>query len=536
MIRRAGGLALFAAGTEVAVASEPAAAPTWAIVYAHYKIELMLVLIILSLAVLLARRTWRLKQLAERREADKSRFLAVMSHEIRTPMNAIMTSIELLGRTELDGRQRELMGIAQGAGSSLLQLLDGVLETERLGNAAVQLQSEATDITRLVMEAVDVHRLGAQAKGLDIRVEVASPVDQALWVDGTRLRQVLGNLLSNAVKFTDTGSIRVHLAVEPDGEGTVSLGVSVRDSGIGIAPLRQSALFQPFVQADASTTRHYGGTGLGLAICKQLITLMGGRITLESVEGEGTQVSLHVSQVGTRPLSADEGVRPELLHARPGATVLVVDDMPLNRTVVRLQLEELGYRCLAVGSGEQALQARGAEPWSAVLMDCYLPNMDGYEVVRRWRDREGDAGRRVPIIAISAATDEQHRRRCMDSGFDAVLSKPLDLRELSQCLARLGPTAEGQADPADPRRELWQLFTASCEEDCTQLAAAILAQDRVQSIHHAHRLHGSALVMQQTALARESGAFEQQLRDGLAWEAATRHLGELHERIATLAR
>lgn len=510
------------------------AVPTRAMVYAHYKIELLLVTIIVTLVVLLAHRTWRLKQLAERRAADKSRFLAVMSHEIRTPMNAIMAALQLLAGTQLKPRQSELADVARGAGANLLELLDGVLETERLDQAAVQLQVTATDVNELLVQVVEVHRLSAEAKGLEMQVEITNGVEGALLVDGLRLRQVLGNLLSNAVKFTHNGCIEVHLCVQPDGPSSAELTLTVQDSGIGIPLDRQSALFEPFVQADVSTTRLYGGTGLGLSICKQLVALMGGSIALRSAAGQGSRFTVHCPMLAIGPLPAVQTRYGNVVKAAQGARILVVDDMPLNRRVIGLQLQELGYAFHQACDGEQALRALAEEPWNAVLMDCFLPRMDGYEIVSRWRETEQGAQRRVPIVAISAATDELHHRRCLESGFDAVLGKPLDLDQLSQCLARLCEAAPKEDEPDLVSDELWQLFKATCEDDCTRLAGALQVKDRELAIYHSHRLHGAALVMHQSTLASLSGAYEQQLREGLGWPGAAQRLNEIREVVADL--
>jgi two-component system sensor histidine kinase EvgS len=494
--------------------------PSWEVLFDHFAIEFCLLLVVLAAALCFAFMARRAQRAARQAAADKARFLAVMSHEIRTPMNATLAAVELLRRTALDRRQSDLARLAHSAGAGLLELLDGVLDMARLDADGLDIQPARTDVARLVREVADLHRFGAEAKGLYVHLEIGEPLPDGLWVDPVRLRQVLSNLLSNAVKFTEAGGVRVRVSISGQAEGDLLLHVGVCDSGIGIAPARQHQLFTPFVQADASTTRRYGGTGLGLAICKQLVSLMGGTIGLRSALGQGTEVSLQLPvRLANPALELPESSSPPV-RSTTALKVLVVDDQPLNQQVMALQLKELGHHCTTLSDGAAALVALERGQFQALLLDCYLPHMDGYEVARRWRAIERRENRaRLPIIAVSAANDPAHRELCRANGFDEVLGKPLQLASLSAILASCStpvPALLGDVD-ADITRQLRPQFLAACGADLDELQRALAGHDRQLAIYHAHRLYGAALVMGAEPLAAQAGQLETSLRQGLDW-------------------
>lgn len=497
------------------------AAPSWGVLLSHFAIELGVLLVLLTMSLWMAFVARRAQRAAHRSAADKARFLAVMSHEIRTPLNATLAAVEMLQRTRLDRRQSDLARLAHSAGAGLLELLDGVLDAARLDADGLDIQLASTDVAQLVREVADLHRFSAEAKGLYLQMEIGEPMPESLWVDPVRVRQVLSNLLSNAVKFTETGGVRVQLSVTGTEADGLMLHLAVRDSGIGIVLERRDRLFNAFVQADVSTTRRYGGTGLGLAICRQLLDLMAGSIALRSTPGQGTEVSVQLPvQMASPSLQPLEPDNPPI-RPTTALKVLVVDDQPLNRQVMALQLKELGHHCTTLGDGAAALAALEQGKFQALLLDCYLPQMDGYEVARRWRAIEQRDNRaRLPIIAVSAANDPAHRRLCRETGFDGILGKPLQLGSLSSilasCVAPL-PALLANAD-ADITRQLRPQFLAACSTDLDDLQGALVALDRRQAIHHAHRLYGSALMMGAEPLATQSGQLEQSLRRGLGWD------------------
>jgi len=282
---------------------------------------------------------------------------------------------------------------------------------------------------------------------------VGADVPTLLVGDPTRLQQVLFNLVGNAVKFTESGSVRVELAAEgigPDGvetrgvepDGTVRLRVSVRDTGIGIAPDALANLFRPFEQADGSTTRRFGGTGLGLAICARLVEAMGGEIGVESAPNEGSTFRFTLPLARGRP----EAAAPVAALGRPSVErralngsrrVLLAEDSPVNRRVAVLMLEGLGYQADVVGDGRAAVEAAGRVEYDAVLMDCHMPVQDGYAAAAEIRAHEAaSGGRRVPILALTAAVLAEDRARSIAAGMDECLAKPIRTDELASALAR----------------------------------------------------------------------------------------------------
>ncbi|MBD1586294.1 ATP-binding protein [Pseudomonas typographi] len=470
--------------------------PTLAAIAYHRWPEAAGLLGVLLLLAWLARRARLAQRVAQASEKAKSSFLAVMSHEIRTPMNAVQASLELLRRTPLNDSQRNLLNLANDSSSALLELLDDVLDVSRLDARKLQLDEQPTHVVRLLESVADIHRLQAQTKAVSLVLDSqglsAQPV---MWVDPVRLRQVLSNLLSNAVKFTEHGVIDVQAQLRPGPE----LYVSVRDSGIGITAGQQTKLFQAFSQASQATVREYGGSGLGLAICKQLLELMGGSIAVRSQWGQGStfSFSLPVRLADAAEATVAPGCEAEANHASGAAgTVLVIEDHPINRQALALQLNALGYAYVMVADGHQGLaRLQAGEAYAALLLDCYLPQIDGYEVARRIRQLEAQRGwRRLPIIAISAATDERHRTRALEAGMDAILTKPLRLAQLTEQLAHWLPAADEPA-PAPAKPSLQAMFVTACEADLAGLRQALAGSDWPKVRHHAHRILGAALVV-----------------------------------------
>ncbi|NWD65963.1 ATP-binding protein [Pseudomonas sp. IPO3774] len=498
-------------------------APSWGAILRYYSIELAAILLFIIAIILLASRAKRAQNTAQRSEADKTAFLAMMSHEIRTPMNGVLSSIELLQSTELNPSQHELATLANVSARNLLEMLDDVLDISKLEARGVSIEYIPTDLSQLARGLADIHRLGALNRKTSLNLNIVGLEEVLLLVDPIRIRQIISNLLSNAVKFTHNGEVILSLEFHPSGPDIGRLKVQVSDTGIGIDQAQQGRLFQAFVQADNSITRRYGGSGLGLSICKQLVELMGGRIYLESDLGKGTQVScwLHVHFIYkvacTESPALEQQETPTT--AATQKQVLVVEDHPINQRTIGLQLTELGYRALIVEDGVAALAAmqESRDDIAIVLLDCHLPDMDGYEVARRIRQQENNRSlAHMPIIAISASTDEAHQLKCFESGIDGNLSKPLGLSNLKQLfavwlLASDLPVPSVQS--TEDTLSLHDLFIKTSREDAALLRDAFETGDLVCALHYAHRLHGSALTIGDNELATWAKELEDSVRN-----------------------
>ena len=361
----------------------------------------------------------------------RTQFLANMSHELRTPLNGVMGMLDLL-QDATDPGVRERARTAHASASHLLDLLGNVLDVSRLESGRISLETLPFDPRRLVREAVRVVSDQADAKGIELRLEEDGPLPAAVAGDPTRLRQVAINLVGNAVKFTDAGEVVVRLRHEGD-----RLGIEVADTGIGIPAEAQATLFDPFVQADASTTRRFGGTGLGLAICRQIVAAMDGRIGVESAPGQGATFRLEVRA----PVATLDRPGVPMREARP-LRVLVAEDNAVNRRVADAFLRRLGHDAVCVEDGARAVEAvRDAEPaFDAVLMDVQMPVMDGIEATRTIRAL-GPRGA-LPILALTANAREVHRDELAEAGMDGHLTKPVRAEALSEALS------EAMADAA----------------------------------------------------------------------------------------
>jgi signal transduction histidine kinase/CheY-like chemotaxis protein len=385
---------------------------------------------------------------AEAANVAKSRFLATMSHEIRTPMNGILGMAQLLQQPGMAGHEREEAArtILQ-SGQTLLTLLNDILDLSKVEAGKFELNPAPFEPAQLLREIETLFSESARARGLQISAHWHGPPGQHYQGDAMRLRQMLANLVGNAVKFTPQGSVRIEAREVAEG-ANVALEFAVTDTGIGLSAQQHAQVFEPFLQADSSITRQYGGSGLGLSIVHSLARLMGGDVGVHSTPGQGSRFWFRVAAPHTgappeRDMQAAQPLSPPLPPTdvpagEAAATVLVVEDNATNRAVVTAMLRKLGFAPVVAEDGEQgAARVCQGGPLAAVLMDVQMPVLDGYAATRRIREWEAAQGRaRVPIVALTADAYAEDRQRCLDSGMDDFLAKPVGLRQLQDMLGK----------------------------------------------------------------------------------------------------
>ncbi|HEY6515457.1 MAG TPA: two-component regulator propeller domain-containing protein [Steroidobacteraceae bacterium] len=381
-------------------------------------------------------------QLADAARA-KSDFLNRMSHELRTPMNGVVGMTELLARTPQSATQARLTQTIRSSSQVLLRIVNDLLDLSRVQAGKIALETLPIDLDRILDECANLFSATTQAKGIRLTVrppEGAKSAGRALIGDPFRIRQIVMNLVGNAVKFTEQGEIRVLADIEVADAEHATVHITIADSGIGMDAATVAKIFQPFTQADESTSRRFGGSGLGLAICRELAELMGGRITVESAPGVGSTFHVFVPLAVTvqRPGPAEAAAANGGSGVPTGALggyVLLVEDDEVNAAVAQGYLEALGCTHVWTKDGAEALARSATERFDLILMDLNMPGFDGYETAKLIRDRAG-SGRRVPIVALTAHTPEQVRGRCEAAGIDDVLSKPYTPDDCERLLRR----------------------------------------------------------------------------------------------------
>jgi signal transduction histidine kinase/ActR/RegA family two-component response regulator len=389
----------------------------------------------LAVSVWLARSASRAQRAAERANSAKSEFVANISHEIRTPINGVLGMATLLADTYLDTEQQSMVEAIHSSADLLLTVMNDVLDLSKIEAGKLDIEIIPMDLLGAVDGVIRLARENARAKGIDLSLALAPETPKFLFGDPVRYRQVLLNLVGNAVKFTQCGGVSVTIGV--DGS---RLKTEVRDSGIGIAPEALPRLFTPFTQADGATNRRYGGTGLGLAISRKLVTMMGGEIGVESEPGKG---STFWFTLPFEPATAPASVPVETANvrcspsgmARRSGRILLAEDNHINQRVTQKLVERLGYSVDVVADGRQACDTSARESYDLILMDCQMPEMDGYQAAAEIRGRTGP-NRRTPIVALTASAMQGDRERCLAVGMDDYIAKPPPLEVLASTIDR----------------------------------------------------------------------------------------------------
>jgi len=379
------------------------------------------------------------KEAAEAASKTKSEFLANMSHEIRTPMNGILGTLQLLQGTSLTDSQDEYVSIAYSSGEALLSLLNDILDFSKIEAGKLELEYIPFNLVSLVRELTVLLSQRASERKVELLSDLDEEIPSVIKGDSVRIRQILANLLTNAIKFTDDGTVTIKASVLDRTEKVVRLKIEVIDSGIGISEEAQRKLFNSFTQADGSTTRKYGGTGLGLAIVRQLVTLMRGRLGVDSEEGKGACFWIEIAfEIPDEKIvsSQVEKQAVELADKLEGH-VLLVEDNPINQMIAKKMLEKIGLTYELVVNGEEAV-ARIKQPheFKAVLMDCQMPVMDGYEATHAIRELEQKSSlEHMPVIAMTANAMEGDKDKCLQAGMDDYVAKPVKQDALKQVLS-----------------------------------------------------------------------------------------------------
>ena len=373
---------------------------------------------------------------AERANSAKTDFLAMMSHELRPPMNGVLGMLQLMETTQMTEEQAEYAALASQSTEHLLKVINDILDFSRIERSTLELEHIAFNLGELVSNCAQAFQHNAGQRGLHLRTVVPEGL-QHLHVlgDPTRIRQILVNLIGNALKFTERGHVSIEPAWQPLDHELIWFTCTVRDSGIGISTEKLDSMFNAFKQADSSISRRYGGTGLGLPIARSLAERMGGRLLAQSEEAQGSVFTLEIPLELHQPTASNTRAA---LQAPPlcikGRKVLLVEDNPVNQTVIEAMLSSLGYEVSVVSDGAQAIHRANTECFTAILMDCRLPIIDGYEATRQIRQLAGCT--QVPIIALTANALQGDREACLQAGMNDYLAKPFKRTDLEQILLR----------------------------------------------------------------------------------------------------
>ncbi|HUU01728.1 MAG TPA: ATP-binding protein [Myxococcota bacterium] len=389
-----------------------------------------------------ARESTAAREIAEEASRVKSQFVANISHEIRTPLHGILGVLDLVENEPDPSARKKLTAVAREAGKLLIDVINDVLDLSRIEADKIEIKPVDFMIARTLDQVVFLVSEPARQKGLVLKQEIDLGLPERIRGDSVHLRQVLLNLMSNAVNYTEKGRVTLRLSCSQPGPEKVRLRFEVEDSGIGMDADQIDRVFEPFVQADGTSTRSHGGAGLGLAISRKLVWLMGGELLVSSVPGQGSTFwfEIDVDQAASKPECPVHRAPQEPAPEESRPVVLVVEDNAINRRLAVVMLEKIGCLVSVADDGQTALSQIECQEFDLVLMDCQMPVMDGLEATRRIRAGEQSAGgAHIPIVALTAHAMENERQICFEAGMDDYLSKPftkLDIERIVRKWAR----------------------------------------------------------------------------------------------------
>ncbi len=505
------------------------------------------------------------KGAAEAANKIKGEFLANMSHEIRTPINGILGMIELALATQLTVEQREYLLMVRSSAVSLLAIINDILDFSKVESGKLEAESIAFDLHSCVSETMKMLAVQADEKNLQLLCDIDPEVPHELLGDPGRLRQVIFNLAGNALKFTETGEVRIEIVPVSTAAPQVELHFKVSDTGIGIAFAKQAILFQAFHQADGSITRKYGGTGLGLAICAGLVNLMGGRIWVESQEGQGSVFHF----TGKFCLPAGESL-PKLQPESPTPAkppipvfgsqtaeastrnlhVLVAEDNLINQTLMIRLLQKLGHTSVLARDGREAVELCSSQPFDAILMDVQMPEMDGLTATARIRESELSTGAHIPIFAITARAMKGDKELCLQAGMDGYITKPILFGDVEKALAMIAPISATSPLPApqpwtgsaaldrlggdeELLREICQIFLRESGILLGRLEQAVINGDAEAVQASAHSIKGEVGYLGAESISKTAKKLEKMGQDNNL-TGAERLVHELRVEVAQL--
>jgi len=500
-------------------------------------------------------------QAAEAANLAKSQFLANMSHEIRTPMNGLIGLIELLLGAGLTEQQRYYAELAKKSGHNLVKLISNILELSKIEAHKVELDEHGFTLSALIDDTIGMLSLHASEKGTVLSAVIDTDIPDLLKGDSLRLRQILTNLIGNAIKFGEKSPVALYILKVSENEQSVVLRFQVRDNGIGIEADKLDEIFSRFHQADGSTSRKFGGTGLGLTISQQLVELMGGEIGVESVKDEGSTfwftLELKKQEVtsetaATLPMKSS----PPVVQAKQSIRLLLVEDDEINQLVLRTNLTSIGYQVDVAGNGLEALKLLEVNDYALVLMDCMMPEVDGYEATAVIRDQNSAVlNHAVPVIALTAKAFKEDRDNCLAAGMDDYLSKPVVMADLQEMLdkwigfapAKQEATAASVSESGNSILNVDELLQraignkvlarnmANMFIDCIpiyleSIGNALAAGDSAMLAKTTHKLKGSAATIALSPLSATAFKMESLAKSG-ELESAEQLLPELEKQI-----